>query len=95
MCLGYIYILPRIDCVALEALNSQECGYKRITRNNILSIQIKYKLDVSTNAKACIRLLRECEKLKKLMSANSQEIPLNIECLMDDKDVAGRFKRYS
>lgn len=55
--------------------------------------KIKYKLDVSTNAKACIRLLRECEKLKKLMSANSQEIPLNIECLMDDKDVAGRFKR--
>lgn len=53
----------------------------------------KYRLDVSTNAKAGIRLLRECEKLKKLMSANSQEIPLNIECLMDDKDVAGRFKR--
>ena len=41
------------------------------------------------------KIIKECEKLKKLMSANSQEIPLNIECLMDDKDVAGRFKRYS
>ena len=27
------------------------------------------------------------------MSANSTEIPLNIECLMDDKDVSGRMKR--
>lgn len=27
------------------------------------------------------------------MSANSQEIPLNIECFMEDKDVSGRMKR--
>ncbi|KAL9971511.1 hypothetical protein ACROYT_G017682 [Oculina patagonica] len=53
----------------------------------------RYKLDVSTNAKAGIRLIRECEKMKKLMSANSQEIPLNVECLMEDRDVSGRFKR--
>lgn len=51
-------------------------------------------MDVSTNAKAGIRLIRECEKMKKLMSANSQEIPLNVECIMDDRDVSGRFKRY-
>ena len=57
--------------------------------------QKKYKLDVSTNAKANIRLLRECEKLKKLMSANSEDIPMNIECLMEDRDVTGRLKRYS
>ncbi|CAH3018025.1 unnamed protein product [Porites evermanni] len=53
----------------------------------------KYKLDVSTNAKANIRLLRECEKLKKLMSANSEDIPMNVECLMEDTDVTGRLKR--
>ena len=56
--------------------------------------QKRYKLDVSSNAKAGIRLIRECEKMKKLMSANSQEIPLNVECLMEDRDVSGRFKRY-
>jgi len=27
------------------------------------------------------------------MSANSQEIPLSIECFMDDKDVAGKMGR--
>ena len=51
-------------------------------------------MDVASNPKAGIRLIRECEKTKKLMSANSQEIPLNIECLMEDRDVTGKFKRY-
>ena len=37
--------------------------------------------------------MTECEKLKKLMSANSTPIPLNIECFMDDKDVRGKMKR--
>ena len=37
--------------------------------------------------------LLECEKMKKLMSANSTPIPLNIECFMDDKDVQGKLKR--
>ena len=43
--------------------------------------------------KAHLRLRNECEKMKKLMSANSNEIPMNIECWMDDKDVTGRMKR--
>ncbi|GJN35845.1 hypothetical protein PR202_gb24657 [Eleusine coracana subsp. coracana] len=33
-----------------------------------------------------------CEKLKKVLSANP-EAPLNIECLMDEKDVRGFIKR--
>ena len=37
--------------------------------------------------------MTECEKLKKLMSANNTVIPLNIECFMDDKDVTGRLQR--
>ncbi|XP_015758028.1 PREDICTED: 97 kDa heat shock protein-like [Acropora digitifera] len=56
-------------------------------------IKQRYKLDVASNVKAGIRLIRECEKLKKLMSANSQDIPLNIECLMEDRDVTGKMKR--
>ena len=40
-----------------------------------------------------LRLLQESERLKKLMSANSQEIPLSIECFMDDKDVVGKMGR--
>lgn len=53
----------------------------------------RYKIDVKSNTRALIRLRDECEKLKKLMSANSTGIPLNIECLMEDKDVSGRFSR--
>ncbi|XP_005991355.1 heat shock 70 kDa protein 4L [Latimeria chalumnae] len=53
----------------------------------------KYKLNVRENYRALIRLYQECEKLKKLMSANSSEFPLNIECFMNDIDVSSRMNR--
>lgn len=56
-------------------------------------IKTRYKVDANTNQKAYVRLTQECEKLKKLMSANSTTIPLNIECFMNDKDVSGRMDR--
>uniref|UniRef100_A0A1I8JGQ5 Reverse transcriptase domain-containing protein n=1 Tax=Macrostomum lignano TaxID=282301 RepID=A0A1I8JGQ5_9PLAT len=56
-------------------------------------IKQRFKLDVRSNAKATMRLLEECSKVKKLMSANSTDIPLNIECLMQDRDVNGRINR--
>ncbi|KAL5101321.1 hypothetical protein RYX36_005648 [Vicia faba] len=52
----------------------------------------QYKIDVYSNARACNRLRAACEKLKKVLSANL-EAPLNIECLMDEKDVSGFIKR--
>ncbi|GMJ14233.1 heat shock protein 91 [Hibiscus trionum] len=52
----------------------------------------EYKIDVFQNARASIRLRAACEKLKKVLSANP-EAPLNIECLMDEKDVRGFIKR--
>ncbi|KAG4961567.1 hypothetical protein JHK87_038200 [Glycine soja] len=52
----------------------------------------EYKIDVFQNARACLRLRAACEKLKKVLSANP-EAPLNIECLMDEKDVRGFIKR--
>ncbi|KAK1582396.1 hypothetical protein Q3G72_014566 [Acer saccharum] len=52
----------------------------------------QYKIDVYSNLRACIRLRAACEKLKKVLSANA-EAPLNIECLMDEKDVKGFIKR--
>ncbi|GMH15960.1 hypothetical protein Nepgr_017801 [Nepenthes gracilis] len=52
----------------------------------------EYKIDVFQNARACLRLRAACEKLKKVLSANP-EAPLNIECLMDEKDVRGSLKR--
>lgn len=52
----------------------------------------QYNIDVYSNPRACIRLRAACEKLKKVLSANA-EAPLNIECLMDEKDVKGFIKR--
>uniref|UniRef100_A0A672IMG3 Heat shock 70 kDa protein 4L-like n=1 Tax=Salarias fasciatus TaxID=181472 RepID=A0A672IMG3_SALFA len=53
----------------------------------------KYKLNVRDNPRAVLRLHQECEKLKKLMSANSSDLPLNIECFMNDIDVSSRMNR--
>uniref|UniRef100_A0A674IKU0 Heat shock protein 105 kDa n=1 Tax=Terrapene triunguis TaxID=2587831 RepID=A0A674IKU0_9SAUR len=56
-------------------------------------IKAKYKLDPKSKIRALLRLHQECEKLKKLMSSNSTDIPLNIECFMNDRDVAGKMNR--
>ena len=66
---------------------------KVIMNHFITEWKTKYKLDVLSRPKAYIRLAQESDKLKKLMSANSQKIPINIECLMDDKDVSGHMDR--
>ncbi|KAL2316764.1 hypothetical protein Fmac_030640 [Flemingia macrophylla] len=52
----------------------------------------QYSIDVYSNARAERRLRVACEKLKKVLSANP-EAALNIECLMDEKDVKGFIKR--
>ncbi|XP_031282802.1 heat shock 70 kDa protein 16 isoform X2 [Pistacia vera] len=52
----------------------------------------QYNIDVYTNIKAVIRLRASCEKMKKVLSANAGA-PLNIECLMNEKDVKGFIKR--
>ncbi|XP_068528765.1 heat shock protein 105 kDa isoform X2 [Anas acuta] len=56
-------------------------------------IKTKYKLDPKSKVRALLRLYQECEKLKKLMSSNSTDIPLNIECFMNDTDVSGKMNR--
>lgn len=52
----------------------------------------KFKIDINENAKARFRVLAACEKLKKVLSANSNG-PINIESLMNDVDVRGALKR--
>ncbi|PIN21150.1 Molecular chaperones HSP105/HSP110/SSE1, HSP70 superfamily [Handroanthus impetiginosus] len=52
----------------------------------------QYNIDVYSSTRASIRLRAACEKLKKVLSANP-EAPLNIECLMEEKDVKGYIKR--
>ncbi|KAM5255116.1 heat shock 70 kDa protein 4L isoform 2-T2 [Ctenodactylus gundi] len=53
----------------------------------------KYKINVKENSRALLRLYQECEKLKKLMSANASDLPLNIECFLNDLDVSSKMNR--
>ena len=53
----------------------------------------KFKLNILEFKKPCLKLLTECEKLKKLLSANSTSIPMNIECLLEDYDFSSRIGR--
>ena len=55
----------------------------------------RYGLDVKPRVRAFLRLQQECEKLKRLLSSNSSDIPLNIECFVDDEDVSGRMNRWA
>ncbi|CAK7239982.1 MAG: adenyl-nucleotide exchange factor sse1 [Sporothrix thermara] len=52
----------------------------------------RLKLDINTNGRARARVLVAAERLKKILSAN-QTAPLNIEMLMDDKDVSTSLTR--
>lgn len=51
----------------------------------------KYGLKLDERAR--YRLIAECEKLKKNLSANPNELPINIECLHDDRDFTGKIDR--
>jgi heat shock protein 4 len=52
----------------------------------------KFKIDINENPKARVRVQAACEKLKKILSANSNG-PISIESLMNDVDVRGVIKR--
>ncbi|KAI8960840.1 heat shock protein Hsp88 [Daldinia sp. FL1419] len=52
----------------------------------------KYKIDITTNPKAMVRVEAAAEKLKKILSAN-QQAPMNIESLMNDVDVTAMITR--
>ncbi|KAF9000420.1 heat shock protein 70 family [Cyathus striatus] len=52
----------------------------------------KYKIDVMNNPKAIFRLTSGCEKLKKILSANSDAV-LNVESIMTDIDATSKLTR--
>lgn len=52
----------------------------------------KYKIDVFSSPKAVFRLAAGCERLKKVLSANSLA-QLNVESLMNDIDASSQLKR--
>ena len=57
-------------------------------------LQKKYKIDSLSRVRQRLRLLTECEKLKKTMSSNANRIPLTIESFFEERDVSGSFQRF-
>ena len=48
---------------------------------------------LTLNKRSKLRLYAECEKLKKQMSANSNKLPINIECLYEERDFSSSLSR--
>jgi len=53
----------------------------------------KTKLDAMKKPRAFLKLTSEVEKVKKQMSANTNLLPLNIECFMEERDLTHRVDR--
>lgn len=65
---------------------------RAITEHFADEFKEKYKIDIRTNPKAYSRVLAACEKLKKVLSANTTA-PINIESVMNDVDVSSQLSR--
>lgn len=85
---GQMRILSHASDVSLGGRDFDEVLFRYFSEQ----FKEQYNIDVHSNLRASIRLRAACEKLKKVLSANA-EAPLNIECLMDEKDVKGFIKR--
>ncbi|KAG2501566.1 hypothetical protein HYH03_000072 [Edaphochlamys debaryana] len=57
-----------------------------------VEFKAKTKLEIRENKKAAFKLRVAVEKVKKVLSANS-ESPLNVECIMEDSDLRGMMTR--
>ena len=68
-------------CVNISQLNSAPSKKWLLHFCYFLShlFKLRYKLNVFENKKATMKLLTECVKLKKLMAANTNKLPINIE----------------
>ena len=53
----------------------------------------KTKLDPFQSPRALLKLTTEVEKIKKQMSANTNKLPLNIECFLEERDLSSRIDR--
>ena len=81
-----------LSCVSYPNLGGRDFDERLF---NFFSTQFneKYKVNILETKKSCLKLLSECEKLKKLLSANITSIPMNIECLLGDIDFTSRMNR--
>jgi heat shock protein 4 len=83
-------------CCILAEAHARNTGCRNIDWDLLKHFSGKFKdqygCDPMKNEKAKLRMLDAIEKLRKLLSANS-EGSINIECLMEDEDLFYSLKR--
>ncbi|KAJ1673002.1 adenyl-nucleotide exchange factor sse1, partial [Spiromyces aspiralis] len=79
-----------------SAAYAPDCGGRNFDRvlvdHFIKHFNEKYNINIQSKPKAVIRLRAACEKLKKVLSANSKA-PFNVENLMNDIDASAMMER--
>lgn len=86
------WLTPRDDVVRILAAESESVGGRDF--DQILADHFVDKHKLTLTPKAYLKLVFSCEKLKRLLSANANEIPINVESLIsEDKDFTDRIDR--
>lgn len=86
------WLTPRDDVVRILAAESESIGGRDF--DQLLADHFVDKCKLQLTPKAYLKLVHSCEKLKRLLSANANEIPINVESLIsEDKDFNDRIDR--
>lgn len=86
------WLTPEEDVVQLLAADSEPIGGRDF--DQLLAQHFVREYNLSLSPKSYLKLVAACEKLKRLLSANSNEIPLHVESLIsEDKDFTARIDR--
>lgn len=87
-----VWLRPKDDLIRVLSLESELIGGRDFDR--LLADHFVKEQNLTLSPKAYMKLVSSCEKLKKLLSANSNEIPLHVESLIsEDKDFVSRMSR--
>lgn len=86
------WLTPKEDVVRILAAESAPIGGRDFDK--CLADYFIRTHNLNLNQKSRLKLVSACEKLKRLLSANANEIPLNVESLVsEDKDFSARIER--
>lgn len=86
------WLTPKEDVVRILASESAPIGGRDFDK--CLAEHFIKTHNLNLNQKSRLKLISACEKLKRNLSANANEIPLNVESLIsEDKDFSARIER--
>ena len=86
------WLTPKEDVVRILAAESAPVGGNDFDRR--LAEHFIKTCNLTLNQKSYLKLVSACEKVKRLLSANANEIPINVESLIsEDKDFSARIDR--